>query len=41
MGKKIARIPNRWLETVKRVRKANPDKSYKQCLVLAKQIYRK
>ena len=41
MTKKLARIPNKWLQTVKKVRKANPDKSYKECLILAKKIYRK
>ena len=41
MAKKLARIPNKWLQTVNKVKKANPDKSYKQVLILAKKIYRK
>ena len=35
----MAKKANKWMETVKKVRKANPGKSYMEVLILAKKVY--
>lgn len=38
-GRKMGKNP--WLDHLKKVRKQNPDKSLKECMVIAKKTYKK